>query len=632
MNTKPNNNLANDQKLIKAAYDYYQIGKLESALDNALQSIALNEADDRAQILVATIYHDTGRSNEAIPYFEKAIQNNPNNIPYFRNFSLVLKTLHRYDDALDQLNLALNIEPNNIACINETGLICIEIGDHDNAKKYLSKAHELDPNNKTTLVYLSYHCIKTKLLNEAISFAEQALKIDPEFGQAYFHIGQALILANMFEKGIEYIHLALTKSDENACEKQRSTLMPYLYSDQFSHEKIFEAHKEWANKYLKYESFEKRKNNDLNKKLKIGFVSSNFNTHSISHFLLPILQHHNKEYFEYYCYSGTPKLDEVSELIQNNIDSWQQIYNLSDEEIVTIIKQDNIDILIDLAGHSSSPNHIAVFSHKPAPVTISYLGYPFSTGLKNMDYRITDEHADPTGLTEHIHTEKLIRIKPSFLCYQPPKHDINIEKEIPSSKNNYITFGSFNNLNKLSSTTIELWSIILKSVPNSKLALKSSQTLAGLLKEHIVAQFQTHGVSMDRLHIYNYDSRQTEHLEKYNNIDICLDTYPYNGTTTTFEALWMGIPVITLTGNAHPNRVGNSILQNLELPELIANSPQEYFDIAVELANSKEKIQEYKNHLKDKLMSSVLTDEAQFANNFDELMKDVWRQYCETVN
>ena len=611
------------------AYDYYQKGNLENALDNALQSIALNETDDNAQMLVATIHHETGHSNEAIPYFEKAVNLNPNNIQYHYNFGLALKKIHRYRDALDQINHALKIEPNNIPCINEAGLICIELGEHENAKEHLSRAHNLDPNNKTTLVFLSYHCVKTKLLNEAISFAEQALKIDPEFAQAYFHIGQALILANMFEKGIEYIRLSLTKSDENACEKHRSTLMPYLYSDQYSNENIFEEHKLWAEKYLNYKSYEKRKNNDPSKRLKIGFVSSNFNTHSISHFMLPIFQHYNKDNFEFFCYSGTPKLDEVTEIIQKNTDNWRQIYNLSDEEIIKTIQQDDIDILVDLAGHSSSPNHISMFSHKPAPLLISYLGYPFSTGLKNMDYRITDEYADPEGLTEHIHTEELIRIQPSFLCYQPPKHDITIEKYIPCNKNKYITFGSFNNLNKLSSTTIELWSVILKSIPNSKLALKSSQSLAGLLKEHIVAQFQTHGVSMDRLLIFDYDSHQIDHLKKYNNIDICLDTYPYNGTTTTFEALWMGVPVITLCGNAHLSRVGNSILNNMELPQLVANSPEDYFNIAIALANHKEEIQNYRNSLRENLMNSDLTNEEKFGKNFDDLMRNVWHQYCE---
>jgi len=630
LNTKPNNKKSNVQGLSRTAYDYYQKGNLEKALNTALESIALNETDDNAQMLVATIQYEIGHPNDAIAYFEKAVNLKPDNIQYRYNFSLALKNIHRYNEALEQLNVALKNEPNNISCINEAGLINIELGDHQKAKRYLSKSHDLDPNNKTTLVFLSYHCIKTKLLNEAISFAEQALKIDPEFSQAYFHIGQALILANMFEKGIEYIHMSLEKSNENTCDKHRSTLMPYLYSDQFSNEKIFEEHKLWADKYLNYQFYENKNNNDQNKKLKIGFVSSNFNTHSISHFMLPIFQHYNKEDFKFFCYSGTPKLDKITEAIQNNIDTWRQIYNLSDEEIVKTIKQDEIDILVDLAGHSSSPNHISLFSYKPAPILISYLGYPFSTGLKNMDYRITDNFADPEGMTENIHTEKLIRIQSSFLCYQPPKHDIIIEKCIPYQKNKYITFGSFNNLNKLSGSTIELWSVILKSIPNSKLALKSSQSLASLLKEHIVAQFQIHGISMDRLLIFDYDSHQKDHLEKYNNIDICLDTYPYNGTTTTFEALWMGVPVITLCGNAHLSRVGNSILHNMTLDQLIGNSPQEYFNIAITLANNIDEIQNYRNILRNKLMNSELTDEIEFGKKFDALMRQVWRQYCES--
>ena len=625
------NNVKKATKLSKKALASYKTGNTKNALKLAQQTIALNGKDDACQSLIGTIYQKAGENEKAIPYFKKALEYGPNNIQYSYQLGMVYKILGRIEGALEQLQTALNINPNDITCLNEAGLLYIEIGENNKANDCLNKAHDLDPTNITTLINLAFHCFRYKLYNEAISFAEQVIKIDPEYSEAYYLIGHTLIMSNFVEKGIEYVQLALSKSDINTAFRRRSILMSYLYSDTYSNDQIFQEHRLWADKFLNYGTYSSKNHNNPNKKLKIGFVSPDFREHSVISFLLPIFNNYNKKEFEYIGYSGVKCPDSVTAEIKDMLDSWRDISRLSSNEIAEQIKHDEVDIVIDLVGHTAG-EFINAFALKPAPIQFTYLGYPFSTGLKNMDYRITDNYADPVKLTEHLHTEKLIRISPSFLCYQAIKQDVPIDSEPPFQHNDYITFGSFNNLNKLSNKTIALWAKILKNIPRSKLALKSSSNLPGLLKENVIAQFQMNGISLDRLTILEYNNQRIDHLAQYNKIDICLDTYPYNGTTTTFEALWMGVPVISLCGDGHPSRVGNSILQNIELPQLVASSDQQYIDRATDLANNLEQIQEFRTTLRNKLMSSVLTDAHHFSHEFDKVLREAWVQYCLSIN
>jgi len=289
-----------------------------------------------------------------------------------------------------------------------------------------------------------------------------------------------------------------------------------------------------------------------------------------------------------------------------------------------MIKNDGIDILVDLMGHSGD-NRLSIFLNKPAPIQVTYLGYPNTTGLSTMDYRITDGWADPEG-EDKYYTEELYRLPEGFLCYKPPDCVPYIE-ETPVKKNGYITFGSFNNLAKLSAETISVWSEIVKTIPGSKLVIKNKPFNDKNVINNYCKLFTSQGIDRDRLFLKGHSSSIEAHLSEYNNIDIALDTFPYNGTTTTCEALLMGTPVITLPGSRHAGRVGGSILSQVGLTELIANNRENYIGTAIRLSKDIQYIKKL-NQILQRNFQSLLCNGPAFTRSLETAYQDMWVRYC----
>ena len=294
---------------------------------------------------------------------------------------------------------------------------------------------------------------------------------------------------------------------------------------------------------------------------------------------------------------------------------------LTDIEVYDLIVGHCLDILVDLAGHSGY-NRLRVFAKRAAPVQITYLGYPNTTGLDTMDYRIVDPFTDPKGLTDPFYTEKLIRMRRCFLCYAPP-HDAPDIGPPPFVNNGYITFGSLNNLAKLNDFTLDLWSKVLMEVTDSRLLIKSKALNDCEVRDRLLARFKKRGIAPDRLEFIGFIRDQRTHLETYNLIDIALDPFPYNGTTTTFEALYMGVPVVTLAGNTHASRVGHSILSNLALEELVASSREGFIAKAINLSTDKQRLQSLRSSLRARLLNSHLTDKRGFTREIEGLLLSV---------
>jgi protein O-GlcNAc transferase len=307
-------------------------------------------------------------------------------------------------------------------------------------------------------------------------------------------------------------------------------------------------------------------------------------------------------------------------------DHWRNISDISDEKVAEIIRNDKIDICVDLAGHTAY-NRILVFARKPAPLQVTWIGYPNTTGLSAMDYRIVDNFTDPVGTTEQFHTETLIRLPHSFLCYFP-NYETPKVKSLPALENGHITFGSFNVLQKISSEVIQLWSEILKKIPDSRLLIKAKGLSNNTTRKYVLSRFLQHGIPEGRLNLLSFTPTFKEHIEIYNRVDIILDTFPYNGTTNTCEALWMGLPVITLEGKTHVSRVGVSLLTNVGLPEYIAKTQDKYIEKAVELAKDIEKLQMLRKSLRDKMIKSPLTNAKQFTAHLEDCYRKMWKTWC----
>ncbi len=306
--------------------------------------------------------------------------------------------------------------------------------------------------------------------------------------------------------------------------------------------------------------------------------------------------------------------------------SWYDVRSMSNHDLADRIRGNRIDILVDLTGHTGN-NRLLTFTRKPAPVQVTYLGYPNTTGMPSINYRLTDAWVDPPGMTDSYYTEVLVRLPHGFLCYQAPSGSPDVGPP-PCMERHQITFGSFNNLAKISPETITLWASILRAVPDSRLIVKNLSLQDETTRKQLHDKFLKYGVLTEQLELLPPEYQLSSHLAKYQQVDIALDTFPYNGTTTTCEAMWMGVPVITLAGNMHAGRVGISILSQLGLDECIAQTTDEYVAIAGKLAADKERLAELRGSLREKMSKSTLCDGAGFAQAIECAYREMWEKWC----
>ena len=356
------------------------------------------------------------------------------------------------------------------------------------------------------------------------------------------------------------------------------------------------------------------------RKLRIGYVSPNLRRHAVSFFLESILKNYNKDKFEVYCYNNSASIDDVTKRLQGYVDGWHDIVPLTDDQASELIFSHKIDILIDLVGHTND-NRLGIFARRPAPIQMTYLGYPNTTGLKQMDYRITDKYSDPKN-SKQFYSEKLVRMPKCFINYLSPYNENQLPLNEQTIKvHSPIVIGVMNKFHKHSNDCIKLWKQILEKVPTAKFFLKREIVTDWELEQKYLEKLN---ITKDRLIIADYQKDGLEHWKQYYNVDICLDTFPYSGTTTTCNSLWMGLPVVTYyKKNQHVHNVSTSILTNVGYPELIAKSEEEYVDIVVKLANDPARILEYKKTIRQKFIKSM--DDKTFAKEFGELLLNVYK-------
>ncbi len=364
---------------------------------------------------------------------------------------------------------------------------------------------------------------------------------------------------------------------------------------------------------------------DAERPLRIGYLSRNFSRHSVGYFIEPVIARHDRTRYSVYCYYTHPYCDETTQRIARMAQGWRHVTDGSDESLADKIVDDGIDILVDLGGHTKM-NRLGVFALKPAPVQMTWLGYPDTTGLAAIDYRITDAIAGPAPSADERHTERLLRLAPSFLCYQPPQDSPALAARGAPER---VVFGSFNMLPKVNARVIGLWAGVLDAVPDSRLILKSASLEHAATASRVLACFAARGITGSRIELRGWAAGRAEHLAAYGEIDIALDTFPYNGTTTTCEALWMGVPVVTLAGEMHMSRVGATLLAAAGLGDLVAASAEGYVEIAARLARDVTRRQTLRRELRARLAVSPLLDHAGFVVKLEQLLRAAWRAWCD---
>ena len=449
--------------------------------------------------------------------------------------------------------------------------------------------------------------------------------------------GGQLLAQGMAKEAIDQYQMALVLAPEKPFI-QSNYLYALNYQTTSDMEKIFAAHKKFGefheNVAAKSTALQSPITSNAatstaisaatneQRPLRIGYVSSDFRHHAVSHFIEPVFAAHDKNKFQLFAYYHHTVVDDMTKRIQSHVSHWRSLVGKSDSDIAAMIRADGIDILIDLAGHTAT-NRLPMFARKPAPLQVTWLGYPNTTGLSTMDYRITDAFADPPGMTDAFHTEKLHRMPETFSCYSAPA-DAPAVSPLQAKRKGRVTFGSFNNFAKITAEVITVWSNILKRIPTATLFLKYKDLDSVPMTQYIHHQFMTRGVLVSQLRIQGDDASHVEHMARYNNIDIALDPFPYNGTTTTLDALWMGVPVITLAGASHVGRVGVSQMSNLGLQELIAKNQDDYVNIAVELAGNIEKLSALRAGMRERMLSSPLMNVQRFTRNLEQGYEQMW--------
>ena len=368
---------------------------------------------------------------------------------------------------------------------------------------------------------------------------------------------------------------------------------------------------------------------DPEKRLRIGYLSVEFREHLGAYFLTPLFERADRDRFEIVCYSILPDshADTYTARFKAQADGWRTVGSLDDEALAAQIRADGIDILVDLAGHSGL-NRLPMLARRPAPVQVTWLGYPNGTGMASVDYRIVDPISDPVGPTDAHAVETLVRLPAPFLCFRPPASAPPVVP-LPAGATGAVTFGSFNKLSKITDGTVALWAEVLRRVPDSRLLLKDRPLSDPGTAAAMRARFAAAGIDPARLDLVGFIKDAAGHLAAYNRIDIALDPHPYNGTITTCDTLWMGAPLVTLAGGRHAARVGASLMSAIGLPELVAATPDRYVAIAAGLAGDLTRLMRLRMAMRERLRASPLCDEARFMRNLETAYRLMWRRWCD---
>ena len=509
--------------------------------------------------------------------------------------------------------------------INE-GLLLRQQSGAAAALPLFERAAQLDPNSHLPFFMLGNAASEMDELDRAAMYYERARDLRPDDHVIRYNLGLNHLWRGYIRLAIEELRTAcrLNPAYEPA---QTAFIMALHNSDLISPEEIAHVIRGWAARFsLRHPAAARSAPADraFPRRLRVGFVSGDFRTHSVAHFFEPIASARDRDAFEYLLYSNSSHRDAVTDRLQECADVWRDVWKLTDDSLIELIRADQVDILVDLSGHTEF-NRLSIFARRAAPVQVTYLGFPNSTGLATMDYRIVDDATDVYPLADGWHAETLLRLPDSQWCFRPFGSP-SAPGPLPARKAGFVTFGSFNNLTKACDTLLRCWTQILVNSPTCRLRLTRvrSPRRAG----EIVAQFEQSGIAAERIECVPYRSN-APHGAQFDGVDIALDHYPYNGVTTTCESLYVGVPVISLHGRHGVSRSGLSLLSTLGLGELVASTPERYVELALALARDLPRLEQLRAGLRSRFEQSPLRAEKRFAGNFEQLLRTAWQQRLE---
>jgi predicted O-linked N-acetylglucosamine transferase (SPINDLY family) len=608
-----------DARQAKALYMLAGIAIARSDADTGIrlvrEALAIEPDNPEYHFSLASVLFTAGRTAEAITHYEEAVARRPGVASWLGQLDHAVKTLHGADAPARQVAEA---EPHF-----ERGNTLQRAGLLEEAEEAYLTASRICPDSPAPYVNLALARRDQSRPFEAEAPARRAVALAPTMSEAWFALGTVLAAQARHGEAIQCFRRTIEiKPDHDGAW---SFLMFCLnYVDDIAPEAVFEEHLRCARMIDPPDPVPRPPSRSRHgRRLRIGYLSADLVRHPVAQFIEAPLQHHERTRFETFCYFVGAREDAVTQRLKALADNWRFAPELGAEALAQLIRADQIDILVELAGHSKG-HRLAVMARRPAPVQVTYLGYPNTTGIRAIDFRLTDAYADPPGSSERWYVERLMYMPDSFLCYTPVETDLPIQPG-PRERAGRVTFGSFNNFQKISPTCVALWSRVLQAVPDAQLFVKTRGLDDPGLVSAFKGRFEQHGVAGDRVRVAPATTSHREHLRQYEEVDIALDTFPYHGTTTTLDALWMGVPVLTLAGERHASRVGVSILSNLGLdPMLVASTPDEFVARAATLASQPATLDELRRTLRGRLQASVLLDGRSFTAKLEATYLQMW--------
>jgi protein O-GlcNAc transferase len=529
------------------------------------------------------------------------------------------------NSGLGVLQRAARAHPEHLQLHISLARVHVRLGAMDEAVACYERALSDDRFAETAAIELAGLLNRLGRYDAAEQAARTALRVAPSSSSANHLLAQSLFEQGDVDGAIELLR-ALAAEPNVAATVHSDLLRALNYSDLQSPRSVSRAHLEWGARHadaLSVRTRPYRNSNEPDRCLRIGFVSPYFRRHAVTFFLESVIEHLCRDALEVYLYADVAQRDEYSDRLCATGAKWRDTLKCDDAALAALVEEDGIDILVDLSGHTPG-NRLLAFARRPAPVQMSWNGYPNTTGMRAIDYRITDDLCDPPGTTERFHSEHLLRLPSIYMSWHPPEAAPGVDV-LPARRNGYITYASFNSCYKLSTTTLRLWAQIMAAQPEARLLLATIPTEKA--RSRIARAFEAAAVDPRRLDFCERVSHE-KFLEMHARADIALDPYPYHGTTTTCFSLWMGVPVISLAGPTHVSRVGLTVLTNVGLEDLIARNPEEYVRIAERLASDLDKLEALRAGLRQRLLSSPLADGAACAASLAAAVRRSWAAWC----
>jgi protein O-GlcNAc transferase len=608
---------------------YARLDRQESAVAAYRQAITLNPDFAQAQMALGAALEELGQDEDAIASYRRALEIKLDYVEAHDKLVSLLKRLGRVSELPAIYRRMLELDPDNVEILYNLGLVLRQQGKLHEAAVSLRRAVELKPD------FVDAHCnlgdisIPLRLFDDAVASYRRVLELEPRNAGVHHNLGAALKDLDLLDEALKSYRNALAIQPDFPVAQSNLLLIQHLL-EKLSAEELLQEARHFGAMVARVSPMPDALTNrvDPARCLRVGFVSADLRSHPVGYFFESVAAALSKQAsgrMEFFAYSNSLENDDVTERIKHHLQGWQSVVGLSDEAMARRIRDDAIDILIDLSGHTGK-NRLPVFAWKAAPVQISWLGYFATTGVAAIDYLIADPWTLPES-EEANFTEKILRLPETRLCFTPPAIDVAVGS-LPALRNDYVTFAGFNALSKMNDTVVALWARILHAVPGSRLHMMAPRDHEVRVQRAVAKRFAVHGITADRLIVQGSVPR-ADYLATYQRVDIALDPFPYTGGTTTAESLWMGVPVLTLSGKSFLSRQGVGLLMNAGLPEWIAEDSDDYVRRAVSHAGDLPRLAALRASLREQVLASPLFDAPRFAGNFEAALRGVWCKCCE---